>query len=201
MGDVAHIRKEDVTDAPAAEPVFPGVEAAIVQQIDTNRTLSMKTLFLRDAKPNEHEFVLASLFSVAAVTALREKVIENKRERANAEARLKDLDFSSELNPARVEKIKAEITELRQDLTVFRTDDERKFRESRSGEYRPAGVAKNTMAKYDADIAKKEAELKDLERQLADQKAALVKAIQNYTLAIENAESEIAIRRQAYGER
>lgn len=197
MGAVEPIRK-DTPDEPAkVEPVFPGVEAALAQAIDERRSLSLKTMFLQKTAPHEHERVLSSLFCVTAVVALREKIIELKRERGNAEQRLSELSG----NPERREELTNDIRALQAEAGDHSQAEEQKFRASgRQGPFAMVGAAKTKAQGLVTDIERKKRELETLDLDLKRQRDELEKAIKNWGIAIENAEREIVIRREAYGE-
>lgn len=194
MVDPTPIRKE--TDTPDSEPVFPGVEAALVQSIDDKRSLSIKTLFLRDTPPQHHEKVLAELFSVTAVIGLREKLIELKREKLNAERRLSEL----RVDPEKRTQLVDEVNRLLGEASSYREGAEKRFRDSgRQGVFTPVGADKTKISGFVTDIASKRQELETLDLDIKRQRDELEKAIRNWGVAIENTESEIAIRREAYG--
>jgi hypothetical protein len=195
MSNVEPIRKSG--DTPDVEPVFPGVEAALVQAIDDKRSLSLKTMFLQKTAPKEHERVMASLFCVTAVIALREKVIECKREQQNAQELLDGLSN----NPEKIAAIKAEIVQLQADAANHSADEEKKFRAAgRTGAFALVGAAKTRATGFVTDIQKKQNELVALDADTTRQRDELQKAVKNWGVAIANAEREIAIRRESYGE-
>lgn len=195
MGDVEPIRKD--VEPPAVEPVFPGVEAALVVSISEKQSLSIKTMFLRDTKPQDHERVMASLFCVSAVVALREKLIELKNERANAQRRL----ASVSVDPEKRETLEQELQGLQAEKTEYQTKAEAKFRANgRSGAFVAAGADRTKLNGLTSDIFAKANEIKSLDGDTKIQREQLEKAIHNYGIAIELTESEIAIRREAYGE-
>lgn len=194
MADPIPLRKEGNTAE--AEPVFPGVEAALVQSIDDKRSLSIKTLFLRDTPPQHHEKVLAELFSVTAVIGLREKLIELKREKLNAERRLADL----RADPDKKAQLLEEVNGLLREAAAYREGAEKRFRDSgRVGVFAPVGADKTKISGFVTDIEAKRKEIANIDLDMARQRDELEKAIRNWGIAIENAESEIKIRREAYG--
>ncbi len=200
MGDVEPIRKTaDATDGQDAkvEPVFPGVEAALVQAIDEKRSLSLKTMFLQKTPPKEHEQVLASLFCVTAVIALREKVIEYRHEQEKTKALLASLAA----DPEKRKQIETDIRQLQTDSGKHAQDEESKFRASgRTGAFALVGAAKTRATGFVSDIHRKVTELAALDADIARQRGELENAIKNWGVAIANAEREIAIRRESYGE-
>lgn len=194
MADPIPLRKEDKTSD--VEPVFPGVEAALVQSIDDKRSLSIKTLFLRDTPPHQHEKVLSELFSVTAVIGLREKLIELKREKVNAERRLSELRADPEKKGVLTEEVNTLLTES----ASYRKEAEKRFRESgRQGVFTPVGAEKTKISGFVTDIETKRKEIANIDLDMKRQRDELEKAIKNWSIAIENTESEIAIRREAYG--
>lgn len=203
MVDPTPIRKEDTPDETAVEPVFPGVEAVLGVSIDEKRSLSIKTLFLRDTPPQQHEATLASLFCVTEVVKLREKRIEETYNLANAERRLKQLLEGDPQFTDKKAKLLDEMNQLLSDSAELRRDDERDFRASgRTGAYRPEGRVKSKIAGYAADVEKKRLEIKAVEDEVAQHILNCRKAIENYRdVVLPNIDSQIAIRRAEYGER
>lgn len=196
-GDVAPIRKDQDEQTAKVEPVFPGVEAALAQAIDERRSLSLKTMFLQQTPPQEHERVLSSLFCVTAVVALREKIIELKREQGNAEQRLSELSG----NPERRTELTNDIRSLQAEAGAHSQTEEQKFRASgRQGSFAMVGAAKTKAQGFVTDIERRKRELETLDLDVKRQRDELEKAIKNWGIAIENAEREITIRRAAYGE-
>lgn len=203
MVDPTPIRKEDTPDDPKAEPVFPGVEAALVISIDDKRSLSIKTMFLRDTPPAQHESTLASLFCVTEVVKLREKQIEERYNLANAERRLKQLLDGDPQFADKKAKLQEEMNGLLSDSAELRRRDEEAFREGgRTGKYQPAGAVKSKLSGAATDIEKKRLEIKAVDDEVANHIHNCRKAIENYRdVVLPNLDSQIAIRREAYGER
>lgn len=174
-----------------------GIDVGYSCAIDERRQLSLRTMFPQATPPQVQERVLAQIASVAAIMGLRELVIEHKRESANAQARFDEL----QADPKRKAEIKAELDALVGSRGEAADNFEKAFRANgRQGQWKPAGKEKGTLDALDRDIERLARESDAIDADLAKKRADLATAIRNWTVAIENAEREIAIRREAYGE-
>ena len=195
MSNVEPIRKEPQT--PAAEETQPGIDLGYAYAIDEKRSLSVRTIFAQGTSPKLQEKIIGQLFSVTAVAGLKEKLIEHKRERANAERRLTEIS----VDPERRTALLAEIESLKAESLAHAETEEQKFRASgRHGTFKMVGAANTKAQGYVADITRRDKELETLDLDMKRQRDELQKAIDNYGVAIANVESEIALRREAYGE-
>jgi hypothetical protein len=205
MAEIEHLRRveavteSDDTGSIEAKPVFPGVNASISVQIGDNRGIHLATMFLRDDPGEFQERCLSKIMSVTAVIGLKEKLVENRRELANAERRLGDLTANDPKADERKAKT-AELNALLSESAEYRRKDEEKFYATRNGDYEPVGKAQTTISGFVQDIDKLRRELKTLDADLDRQRDELKRAITNYGVSIFNIEAEIRLRREAYGE-
>lgn len=194
----AGLKSHDEGVTATADPVFPGVNAAITYPIgERGGGIHLSTMFLRDDPGLDQEKILAKTMSVCAVVGLRENLIVHERERGNAERRLSELASDPEKKKALEAEIQTSLTEA----ATAKESAEKEFRESgRTGPFKLVGVAKNVVDAAVRDVEKKRKEIADLDKDLDRKREELRKAITNYGVAISNVEREIAIRREAYGE-
>lgn len=200
MADAIPLRKSpDLEDGEQALPGgdLPGLDIGYAFSIDERRSLSVRTTFGRGATCEVQEKILARIFNTTAVMGLREKLIEHKREQKNARRRLEELSG----DPSKKKELEGEISALQVEATSFAKQAETRFRESgRTGTYSPAGADKTRIMGFGTDIEKRRKAIADLDADLERQRGELRNAIENYGVAISNVESEIAIRRESYGE-
>jgi hypothetical protein len=191
MVEPTSLRKPDEGDLSDV----PGVDVSLGFVLTEKTQMSMRTMFPQNTPAAEQERILARVISVAAITSLREKVIEFKKDRVIAEERLATLDDGTK----QTSEIKAAIDALVSDAGELRRKGETAYRETgRGGEYKPVGNDKRMLDGIQRDIADKRQALVNLDADLTRQRDEITKAIKNWGVAIANAEREIAVRREAY---
>lgn len=192
MSNVEPIRKDNETPKE-----LPGFDVSFSSSIDEKRQIAVRTMFDQGTPGKERERILAGMLSTVSIIGLREKLIEYKRDQQNAQQRLADISA----DPEKIKAIRAEISQLQLDAGKYSQDEENKFRASgRTGQFTLVGAAKSRAQGFITDIQKKQNEISSLDADLTRQRDELQKAVKNWGIAIENAEREITIRRESYGE-
>ena len=174
----------------------PGVDVNYVFSVDEKRSLSFRTMFAQATPPGVQERILGRIIAVGAIAALKEKLIEFRKDQANAARRLAEL-----VDPKRLAEIQVEIDALNvQTIERLNAMEAAHQISGRQGEFRPVGREKAEIEGIRKDVDKLEHERNDLRNELVRQRTELEGAIGNWAVAIANAEAEIEVRRASYGE-